>query len=63
MSYPEIQGKKNSKVLPDMSGPMAVDADKGDRHVPANDMGDVASSLTRGKGFPDPLDYVGVIEK
>lgn len=60
--YPELAGKPMKGVLPDMASPLSIDAEKGDRCVPANDMGDVASSITRGKGFPDPLNLVDVIE-
>lgn len=62
MAYPKEQGKKKGSVLPDMSGPMAVEADKGDKCVPANDMGDVAPTMTMGRNIPDPLNLVDIID-
>ena len=53
---------KNSGALPDIFGPLAVPAQKGDKLVPENDMGEVAGSMNKGKEVPDPNKYVSVIE-
>jgi len=50
--------KKNSGALPDITGPLNVPAMPGDKLVPANDMADVAGSLSKGTECPDPLGLV-----
>lgn len=63
MAYPNEYGKKKSGVLPDMLGPLSVEAGKGDKLVPANDMGGVAGQFSRGGAPADPNGYVSPIEK
>lgn len=63
MAYPREQGTRKGGVLPDWMGPLNVEADKGDKNVPANDMGGVAGSFSRGSAPPDPNAYVSPIEK
>lgn len=60
--YPTEHGKRKGGVLSEFMTPLNIEAEKGDKYVPANDMGGV-SRLASGGMVPDPLDYISVIEK
>ena len=61
--YPNEYGKTKKGVLPDILGPLNVDAEKGDRLVPQNDMGEVGGSMCKGTKVPDPNDFLAGTDK
>jgi hypothetical protein len=54
--YPDQYGRE-TKALPDILGPLNIDA-QGDKLVPANDMAEIAPSWAMGKESRDPLGVV-----
>jgi len=60
--YPDQYGMPKGNCLPDLSGPLKVDAPKGDKLVPQNDMQEVGGAFAKGTPPPDPNNFVKVIE-
>jgi hypothetical protein len=58
--YPDTYGRP-TKALPDILGPLNIDAE-GDELVPPNDMAGVAPGMCLGGKLADPLDIVYCIE-
>jgi hypothetical protein len=61
VSYPDTYGKAQKGALPDILGPLNIEAE-GDALVPQNDMAEIAGAMCSGEGSPDPLDIVYLIE-